>query len=496
MLHNAYVARSKRDYLADGYSEAEATKLALKENDWKGSFTNENLCNAEGASTERVSTGSTSLSTLPGEARQDLNLISTFIKSVGQEYYGKQYMVMAPYLQSRTETKPYEFTLVNDLGNINVFKGGGVIRHSYEPCINDNGAWEEYGNQIDDNIVCGDENWSVLSNDKGQINPILGYNATEAFDYQRYALAQSSALNAGNALEANGAAGNDLHPYFSYSAWDNAKAVKQGDGLEPDKFYFENLLLSDLAGNAGSFVIVDCMANSSLSNQFAAANPFTPPPKIQGLDAFGISHGATKRKLYINCNVSNKFSFIDPEKMLDAKMIVETNPLRLNNSSEQYQTDPANTVSATIGMEDLAIYTRAGGRREDIINIFLKFFQPFMKSFGGLQNTETNAGSNTTAQNVKISPKCAHPLFAGIPIKSNIYSYGPWTNYPALSPTSEVFSTGTETYIANSDVNYSVCNTLTLQLPDNDAKHRLIDNWIGDTKFEITTDFAPWNLGV
>lgn len=495
MMHSAYVARSKAKFIDEGKSNAEATRLALQENNWTWDFLKENLCNPEGAGDVENSTGSTSLYTFPSEARQDLDLLAIFIKSVGQEYYGKQYMVMAPYLQSRTETTPYDFSLTSDLGTINVFKGGGEIRHSYQPCGNDNGAWEEYGNQIDDNIICGDENWSVLSNSKGQINPILGYNATESFDYQRYALANASAINAANVANSDSTTdAHDLHPYFSYSAWDDAQALKRGEGLEPRKFYFENLLLSDLASNAGSFVIVDCMANSSLQNNIDAANPFTPPPKVTGLDAFGINHGSIKRKLYINCSVNPKFSFLDPEKMLDPKMIVETVPLRLNNSSEQFQTDPSNTVFATVGMEDLAIYTRAGGRRSDRISMLKGFFMPFVEHFGKLQHN-SNPPTNATARNVKIAPKCAHPLFAGIPIKSNIYSYGPWTNYPALSPTSGVFSTGTETYIGNSNIDFSECNNLPLQLPNDDQKHKLIDNWIGDTKFEIVPDFAPWEFG-
>lgn len=492
MLHSAYVARSKAKFIDEGHSDSRATEMALKENDWKWSFTNENTCGPEGNADLTENTGSTSMATFPGEARKDLDLVAAFIKSVGQEYYGKRYMVTAPYLQSRTEREPYSFSLSNDQGTINVFKGGGEIRHSYEPCSDGDGAWEEYGNQIDDNIVCGDENWASLSNDKGQINPILGYNATYSFDYQRFALAKSSKLNAQNVLLNSDV--DDLHPYFSYSAWDDAQALKRGDGLEKHKFYFENLLLSDLASNAGSFVIVDCMATNSLENAIASQNPFTPSPKVTGLDAFGQNHGAIKRKLYINCNVSPKFSFLDPEKMLDPRMIVETNVLRLNNSSEQYQSDPANTVAATIGMEDLAIYTRAGGRSPDRIKILKGFFQPFVSTFGSLQKSNS-MGGNPTAQNTKISPKCAHPLFAGIPIKSNIYSYGPWTNYPALSPTSEIFATGIETYIGNSNINYSSCQELTLDLPSDDQKHKLIDNWIGDTKFEVVSDFAPWNFG-
>ena len=122
--------------------------------------------------------------------------------------------------------------------------------------------------------------------------------------------------------------------------------------------------------------------------------------------------------------------------MLDARMIVSTEALRLNNSSEQYQTDPSNTVSATIGMEDVAIYTRAGGRRASRLRFLSRFFSPYIDTFNSLQSM-TAVDDNSTGRNTKISPKCAHPFFAGIPIKSNTYCYGPWTNcllYTSPSP--------------------------------------------------------------
>tara|TARA_B100001094_G_scaffold118511_1_gene114261 strand:+ start:3896 stop:10558 length:6663 start_codon:yes stop_codon:yes gene_type:complete len=493
MMHAAYIARSKKKFIDEGNSADEALRLAKLENDWNYDLIKSNSGDADGINGPESVDTSNALQKLPTEAKKDFDLLSDFIKSVGQTYYGKKYMVMAPFLQSRTETSAYKFNLRTDLGDIKVFKGGGEIRYNYEPCANDNGAWEEYGNQIDDVITCGDNNWSTLSNDKGQINPILGYNATPSFDYFRYMLALKSIANAetpGN----NTVESDTLNPYFSYTAWDDAATLARGDKPNIKNFYFENLHLADLARDAGNFVIVDCPNNASLSNQISTANPFTPLTNLKGLDAFGRNHGSDKQKLYKNCNVSPKFSFLDPEKMLDPRMIIETNTIRLNNSSEQFQTDPANTISALIGMEDLAIYTRAGGRRDDRIKFLTSFFNPYLTH----QNNKLQyniGGFNTTAKNLKVAAKCAHPLFAGIPIKSNTYCYGPWTNYPALLPTTGIFSTGIETSITNSDTSFKTCSTRTIEVPTVDEKHKLIDNFITDTKFEIKDDFAPWNFG-
>ena len=496
MLHSAYVERSKQHLMGEGYTAEKALELALKQNDWSWGYLQENFCGPEGAPGGDEVGSSTAMYKLPSEARKDLDLVCNFIKSVGQEFYGRQYMVMAPYLQSKTQTEPYKFNLQTDLGDIKVFKGGGEIRYNYEPCANDNGAWEEYGNQIDDNIICGDNNWATLTNDKGQINPILGYNATLSFDYFRYQLAQKTILNANNVGDPlDPDAISSVNPYFTYSAWDDAEALVHGDGASTkNKYYFENLLLSDLARDAGNFVMVDCLNNGPLSNaKFSDQDEFESPDTIEGLDAFGRNHGAPKRKLYKTCNVSPKFSFLDPEKMLDARMIVSTEALRLNNSSEQYQTDPSNTVSATIGMEDVAIYTRAGGRRASRLRFLSRFFSPYIDTFNSLQSM-TAVNDNSTGRNTKISPKCAHPFFAGIPIKSNTYCYGPWTNYPALLDSTGIFTTGKETEIRNPNTDFNVCYDRAIDLPTSNQKHLLIDNFITDTKFEINSDFAPWNF--
>ena len=492
MMHSAYVARSKKHLEDDGHDSTKAKELALEENNWAYEFIRTSFAGPEGPTAGENAESSKAIYKLTSEARKDFDLVANFLKSVGQEYYGKKYMVMAPFLQSKTETAPYKFNLQTDLGDINVFKGGGEIRYSYEPCGNGNGAWEEYGNQIDDAIICGDNNWAALSNEKGQIDSILGYNSTKAFDYYRYHMALQSVSNASEAMNPSNTDSIALNPYFSYSAWDDASALKRGDGLEKNKFYFENLNLGDLARDAGNFVIVNCKNNSSLINQ-QFEDAFGVVQNATGLDAFGRNHGAVKRKLYKNCSVSNKFSFLDPEKMLDPRMIVETDALRLNNSSEQHQTDPSNSVSATIGMEDLAIYTRAGGRRKDRIDFLLKFFAPYLTFDKNIQRNVYD--SNNTAQNVKIAGKCAHPLFAGIAIKSNTYCYGPWTNYPALLASTGIFSTGIETEIRNANTDYDVCHTTILDAPTADEKHKLVDNFITDTKFEVVPDFAPWNFG-
>lgn len=489
MMTSAYTERSRIKYINEGKTPAQALKLAIEENNWNWQFYRDSHAGVEGNLGPQTSLSSQSIHQLSSEARKDFDLISNFIKRVGDEYYGKQYMVTAPYLQSRTEQDAYSFKLQTEQGNVSVFKGGGGIRYNYEPCSADNGAWEEPGNSIDDCMLAGDRYVSALSNDKGQIKPILGYNATYAFDYIRRELARITAAKANSLDESS------INPYFSYSAWDSINALRRSDANDDSKYYYENLNIADLSSAIEDFVIVTGMATTSITNtRSLLPPPFTRPTDIIGKDAFGISHNAKKRKLYKSCNVDSKFHFMDPEKMLEPKMIVTTERLSLNSSSELYQSDPANTVSATIGMEELAIYTRRGGRDPEEYNKFFEFFSPYQQYNQALYDC-AHITDNSTGRNIKIAPKAAHPSFVGIPIKSNTYCYGPWTNYPALVNNKDLFSTGVNYSITNIDTSYNACSQVNTTYPNTTQKNYIVDNWITNTKFEVVPDFCPWNFG-
>jgi len=487
MMNAAYTYRSKQRYLNEGMSNAKASRMAYDENNWHWQFYREGITGAEGNIAPENSLTAQSLHSLSSEARKDFDLLSKFLQKLGNTYYGKQYMVTAPFLQSRTEQDNYDYQLKTEQGNISVFKGGGEIRYNYEPCAADNGAWEEPGNSIDD-MIAGDRNVAALCNDKGQIKPILGYNSTYVFDYARRELARRTLY------QVNNRAGS-TNPYFSYSAWDSISMLRKADSTTNSKYYFENLNIGDLANSMGDFVIVECPNNNNIINLWQLQpNAPTPPTYIIGKDAFGLSHGAKKKKLYRTCNVDGKFHFMDPEKMLEPKIIVSTDFLGLNNSSEQYQTDPSNTVSATIGMEELAMYTRSGGRNYAEYQKFFQFFSPY-RQYNKLLAELAPLSDNSTGKNVKIAPKAAHPFFAGIPIKSNTYCYGPWTNYPAIYPMDKLFTLGNEVTIDDVDTAYNTCTSTAMSNPTTDQRDLLVDNWITNTKFEVIEDFCPWNFG-
>jgi len=169
----------------------------------------------------------------------DLKTLHAFFKRIGDEYYGKQFMVRLPMVLSYrdrdtminmdprptptpapnsantgstssttggpsgqpsneeggTVSNPNagnvpaltQFKYVNIGSAANpryVTEGTGKIYSNYS--ISPEGAWEEYGNSIDDSIMVGGYAASIFTDENGRIKPILGYPADDKFDYEAY----------------------------------------------------------------------------------------------------------------------------------------------------------------------------------------------------------------------------------------------------------------------------------------------------------------------
>jgi hypothetical protein len=79
--------------------------------------------------------------------------------------------------------------------------------------------------------------------------------------------------------------------------------------------------------------------------------------------------------------------------------------------------------------------------------------------------------SNQSAQLQTINPKAAHPHFAAVPLKSNQFCYGPWTNYPHFDMK-------------------TIFHPTLQRFADN-----ITENMIDNVKVEKNDDFVPWNYG-
>ena len=263
---------------------------------------------------------------IPDDAVHDLQILHKFILEVSK-YYGKKYMVTATNVISYRDQDFAGMALVTPVGTAYVFDGPGNKRFNYVP-TND-GAWEEYGNFIDDSIVVGSPHWFNLSDDKGKIKPILGYNANKYFDYQRYMICnqQDADINRYKNEER-------LGPYWDYMAYLNLIENRNTECNDED-FVFSMLDTSSLS--AGDFITTDVIANTSTTtlalqsiNSLPSSDSFS---RVAGYNAFGRSLGIDKEKLYINTTVEENFIYLDADNKAYPKFLIDAPGIPLVHSS-------------------------------------------------------------------------------------------------------------------------------------------------------------------
>ena len=375
---------------------------------------------------------------------RDLKILQEFVANL-RKYYGARYLVRLPeivaYKDLQYSNVTVDGSLATDSSNtaMQVYHGSAQIFYNYE--IATDGAWEEYGNVIDDSILVGGKDWYSITDDVGKIKPILGYNSSQAVDYVAEALITGGALNFINSKPF------DFHQLSMY--------VKNLQKLSPNpsdinNFKYDTIDITQIPQD--EFIVKNSVFNS--------------------VDAYGISIPFLAKRLYTTTTVESDFAFLDPVNMRTPYAIINASPIPLTSTSKFFTQDPNNTVNAVASMEDLSIYLKVYNNpvftNDDVIpNILVRRITNVTANSEFVSFLSTN---NSTNHHTMI-PKVAHPYFAAIPIKSNQYSYGPWINYPHL----------------DKDIIF----------PDvtDDNLDDAVENLIGGTKVELKSDFAPWNYG-
>lgn len=493
MVRNAYKTKIINRLVNKGETTTEATKIAEQKTEWYWTQESTNIASeAEGHPSPSflVADKPDGSQYIPDDAVHDLQILHKFITEIGK-YYGKKYMVTATNVVSYKDQDFSGIALPTSIGTAYVFNGAGNLRYNYLP-TND-GAWEEYGNFIDDSIVVGSSHWFNLSDDKGKIKPILGYNANRYFDYQRYMICQQADTDI-DRYKAEERAG----PYWDYMAYLNLIEDRNTQCNNND-FVFSLLDTSTLG--AKDYIITDVISNNSPSslgpidvNSLPTTDSFS---RIPGYDAYGTSLGLNKQKLYINTTVEEDFIYLDAENKAFPKFLIDAPGITLNHSSTKNTQDPSRTVIANTSIEDVAIYMRTHSAWDmDWIYHMLSYTRSLTKT-GTVTSTLSlyRNTSNQSALQVEIAPKMAHPFFAGIPVKSNQFTYGPWTNYPYLEyslDSASVFPTG-EIIIQDTGIP-PACSTTAISIGANSAANA-INNWITPINIEVKEDFVPWSYG-
>ena len=236
MLRRSHINQEKLHSMSRGIPAGEAEESATLEHDWYWRLQQGNIAGYVGQPSNLFPDKSDGAGNIPEKVLNDIKALHKFVESIGSNY-GKKYMVSAQGVQSYKDEKYADLVLPTQVGNAYIFSGGGDFIYNYQP-TND-GAWEEYGNIIDDSIAVGTSDWYTISDDAGKIKPILGYNASDYFDYIRY-----NTCKLKNA-EVNDAILGKSSPFWSYDSW-KTLMDNRGTVCAAGNFVFPSLDLSSL----------------------------------------------------------------------------------------------------------------------------------------------------------------------------------------------------------------------------------------------------------
>ena len=374
----------------------------------------------------------------------DLNKVHAFFKKIHDTHYGKSYMIRTPKMNWYSE------------GNLKLafdnyaLPGTGKIFTDWE--IAKDGAWEEKGNFIDDAIRVGSTLSDLFCSDDGRILPILGYNASAE-------LATKDYWN-----QMNLASRNNSHSLtdLMLSQTKLASAVLN----QNDYFYFP--LEHDIP--ADKYAYVPYRSPATLS-----AGLGNTDSTLMNLQT---SHGVpipTNRiyKMYVSCDdIDEKIIFLDGSP----RVIISTpGPIFIGGGKNDTENSlPFVMIHDAVCMKSRGstkpgIISSFGPRIKESVSLPALLFGWGLNAGLQLMCDNSTLSVNNSSPNTKIGPKATCPAFAGIPVKFNRATYGPWLNQPGLVA-SEIFSG-----MSNTD--------------------SLVNNICGGVKLDINAELVPWNYG-
>jgi hypothetical protein len=367
--------------------------------------------------------------------RPSFEKLHQFISSTLGSHYGNDFLVRLPSIQRRVDPN-------------------GVASYSYE--IAESG-WEEAGNFLDDTMQIGSFAATALSEENGKVGPLLGYNASAEWDRTVF----QNVNNSNFGLLPLGGHGKTLLHMRS-----------QFDQANTDKWYFP--LIHDLSPDQvvllphTSYFIPE----GGLRPGFSTNNPTLT-------DSYGRSiPDGKKYKLYVKGQMLD----VVPENRTNTKILFANGvQYCVVKSPGKIQYISSNSLERTL-YEDLYLASSRGFELPTDFNSSFQMNQPsvsankFLYMLAVLENTLNSSAIVPTQglnseQNVPISPKCAIPSFAAIPIRDNIAVYGPWISHPGLIR-STIFPGNSEP-----------------------GANALTNNIVGGVEVEIADGYSPWEYG-
>lgn len=352
-----------------------------------------------------------------------LDKLYNFFRDLASKHYGKDFLVRLPLVKTavdpQTGVRQYEYTIAES-------------------------GWEEPGNFIDDTIPIGTTLADSLMGEDGKFGVILGYNNMG----EKYSQIDGPKVGLKGLL-------NALRGSFFY----NQPYLPLYSDIDPSEVYVVEWKTPDVPR-------LDASDNPMVSrNPIVSNEALLTGANLPGVYRTGFNDNiedSFKFKCYV------KGSCIDAasENKYNKKMIYRTDSNCLapycvvSAPGPVWIRSPRSLLNVMI--EDLILANNSRLSRNRLLLLWLAMDRE--NRMPGMINSSLPSNNS-----IEIAPRAALPCFASVPIKMNLFTYGPWTSHPHL--------VGTTTFpgCPNPDI------------PTN--------NIIGGVKVEIDSDLVPWNYG-
>ena len=305
-----------------------------------------------------------------------LTQLHNFIRDLGSQHYGKDFLVRMPSVKQTTIV-------------------GVGRKYDYEVC---DSGWEEEGNFIDDTILIGTDIANSMGDAFGKFGVILGYNNLG----EKYTI-----LDAGGA----GLLGwiNKLRGIFTTNTW-----------------YFP--LQTDLSPTE---IFVRPWQTYNIPSIPTTNNPWASPIDTAGAGSqnltnayqtgFGeqINDDSYKYKIYMRGSSKE----VAPENQYNTKMFYDGVRTYCVVSAPSAVTIKSPRSLKTVMIEDLLLAGTSFSPKRLMLEWALN---------EGMFAESVINSTMPSANNIEIAPRAALPCFAAVPVRLNNYTYGPWSSHPNL----------------------------------------------------------------
>tara|TARA_S200002703_G_scaffold20667_5_gene17026 strand:+ start:3429 stop:7385 length:3957 start_codon:yes stop_codon:yes gene_type:complete len=383
--------------------------------------------------------------------------IHSFLKDLGNKHYGKTFGVRIP--------------------NVVGYNAGGKINFSHEIC---DYAWEEAGNVIDSTMMVGTSAVGFFQDPQGKIGPILGFNNTGEAAYPP-GMSYAGADLLWNQSLAN--AGADMF----IGAINTVNYYSPIVAMCPEDTFINVPNLPIAAGNAVGGISADEI------NRMAALQATGGGTKS--------SHGIvppnySKYKTYVKATAlaENPSNIYNPKIIYDngaAKVVLSTPGFVGVQGTAAYHNDVlagellSLAAKTTFNPADARVQIPKLGAESPVeINgnsMYANIIHPGLRTVAQvsaakrLAQIAANRGGNRYGFNVgsdAFQPRAAAPVFAAIPIKYNLMTYGPWVSHPGL-----------------------IKNVVFPSMANNNLDRAMINNLVGGVNIDVNDSLVPWEYG-